>query len=101
MNPVAESNTAHGNSAAYADGYIFEVTSYQTRGGSAVRLKSNDAGATPELAWESDKLNCEHGGYIILDGHIYMNQGVGWSCLELNSGEERWLGRGPEEGSII
>lgn len=49
MNPVAESNTAHGNSAAYADGYIFEVTSYQTRGGSAVRLKLNDVGATPEF----------------------------------------------------
>jgi len=37
---MAESNTAHGNSAAYADGYVFEATSYQTRGGCAVRLKS-------------------------------------------------------------
>jgi outer membrane protein assembly factor BamB len=98
---MAESNTAHGNSAAYADGYVFEATSYQTRGGSAVRLQSNGEGVTAELAWESDKLNCEHGGYIVVDGHIYMNQGVGWSCLELKSGEERWFGRGPGKGSII
>jgi outer membrane protein assembly factor BamB len=98
---LAESLTAHGNSAAYADGYVFEATSYQTRGGSAVRLKSKGAGLTSELAWESDKLNCEHGGYVILDGHIYMNQGVGWSCLDLKTGEERWFGRGPGKGSII
>jgi len=98
---MAESTTAHGNSAGYADGYVFEATSYQTRGGSAVRLKSNGAGLTSELAWESDKLNCEHGGYVIVDGHIYMNQGVGWSCLQLKTGEERWFGRGPGKGSII
>jgi len=98
---MAESNTAHGNSAAYADGYVFEATSYQTRGGSAVRLKSNGVGLTSEVAWESDKLNCEHGGYVVVDGFVYMNQGVGWSCLELKTGEERWFGRGPGKGSII
>jgi outer membrane protein assembly factor BamB len=99
--PMEESNTAHGNSAAYADGYVFEATSYQTRGGSVVRLQSDGAGLTSELAWESEKLNCEHGGYVILDGHIYMNQGAGWSCLDLKTGEERWFGRGPGQGSII
>jgi len=98
---MSESNTAHGNSAAYSDGYVFEATSYQTRGGSAIRLQTNAAGLKSELAWESDKLNCEHGGYVILDSHIYMNQGVGWSCLDLKTGEERWFGRGPGKGSII
>jgi outer membrane protein assembly factor BamB len=98
---LAESLTAHGNSPAYADGHVFEATSYQTRGGSAVRLQSNGERITSELAWESNKLNCGHGGYVIVDGHIYMNQGVGWSCLELASGEERWLGRGPGKGSVI
>ena len=38
---------------------------------------------------------------MIVDGHIYMNQGVGWSCVELKTGEERWFGRGPGKGSII
>lgn len=98
---MAESMTAHGNSAAYADGYVFEATSYQTRGGSAVRLQTNGEGVTSELAWESNKLNCEHGGYVILDGHIYMSQGVGWSCVDLKSGEERWFGRGPGKGAVI
>jgi len=30
-----------------------------------------------------------------------MSQGGGWSCLELKTGEERWLGWGPGKASII
>ena len=50
---MAESTTAHGNSAAYADGYVFEATSYQTRGGFAVAFKPTATGVEAELAWES------------------------------------------------
>ena len=96
-----ETTTAHGNSPVYADGYVFEATSYHTRGGCAVSLKPGPDGVEAELAWESSKLNCEHGGYVTVNGHIYMNQGVGWSCLELKTGEQRWSGRGPGKGSII
>lgn len=38
---------------------------------------------------------------LIVDGFIYMSQGVGWSCLELKTGKERWFGRGPGKGSMI
>jgi outer membrane protein assembly factor BamB len=97
----SESGTAHGNSPAYADGYVFEATAYHTRGGSAVALTSTAGGVNAEVAWEDAKLNCEHGGYVIVDGFIYMNQGGGWSCVELKNGQERWVGRGPGQGSII
>ncbi len=96
-----ETTTAHCNSPAYADGYVFEATSYHTRGGCAVALQPTATGLVAELAWESSKLSCEHGGYVTVDGYVYMNQGVGWSCLELKTGEERWSGRGPGKGSII
>lgn len=96
-----ETTTAHGNSPVYADGYVFEATAYHTRGGCAVSLKPAPNGLEAELAWEKSKLNCEHGGYVVVDGHIYMNQGAGWSCLELKTGKERWSGRGPGKGSII
>lgn len=96
-----ETTTAHGNSPAYADGYVFEATSYHTRGGCAVALSLTESGLVADLAWEDPKLNCEHGGYVVVDGHIYMNQGVGWKCLELKTGDERWFGRGPGKGSII
>jgi outer membrane protein assembly factor BamB len=96
-----ETTTAHGNSPVYADGYVFEATSYHTRGGCAVRLEPATTGLKAGPAWESSKLNCEHGGYVVVDGHIYMNQSNGWSCLELKSGKEKWSGRGPGKGSII
>ncbi len=96
-----ETTTAHGNSPVYAAGYVFEATAYHTRGGCAVTLKPTPDGLEAELAWESSKLNCEHGGYVVVEGHIYMNQGAGWSCLELKTGKERWSGRGPGKGSII
>lgn len=96
-----ETTTAHGNSPAYSDGYVFEATSYHTRGGCAVTLTPVASGVKAELAWESPKLNCEHGGYVIVDGHVYMNQSAGWSCLELKTGKEKWSGRGPGKGSII
>jgi outer membrane protein assembly factor BamB len=96
-----ETTTAHCNSPAYADGYVFEATSYHTRGGCAVELQPTATGLEAEVAWEDSRLNCEHGGYVIVDGYVYMNQGVGWTCLELKTGEERWSGRGPGKGSII
>jgi outer membrane protein assembly factor BamB len=96
-----EGTTAHCNSPAYGDGYVFEATSYHTRGGCAVALQPTATGLKATLAWESSKLNCEHGGYVIIDGYLFMNQGVGWSCVELKTGEERWSGRGPGKGSII
>jgi len=96
-----ETTTAHGNSPAYFDGFVFEATSYHTRGGCAVALKPTENGVEAELAWEDNKLNCEHGGYVIVDGFIYMSQGVGWSCVELKTGKERWFGRGPGKGSML
>ena len=98
---IKESNTAHCNPPVFADGYVFESTSYQTRGGGAVRLKKTPAGIAAEPVWQSNKLNPEHGGYVIVDGHIYSSHGSGWSCLELKTGTQRWSERGPGRGAII
>jgi outer membrane protein assembly factor BamB len=96
-----ETTTAHCNSPVYADGYVFEATSYHTRGGGAVRLKPTGNRIEVEPVWDSSRLNCEHGGYVVLNGSIYMSQGAGWSCIELKTGEERWSGRGPGKGSMV
>ena len=95
-----ETTTAHGNSPVHADGYVFEATAYHTRGGGAVRLKPTATGIEVEPVWDNRKLNCEHGGYVLVDGFIYAPHGVGWICLELKTGKERWFDRGPGKGSI-
>jgi outer membrane protein assembly factor BamB len=96
-----ETTTAHGNSPVYADGYVFEATAYHTRGGGAVRLKPTATGIEVEPVWDNRKLNCEHGGYVLVDGYIYAPHGVGWICIELKTGKERWFARGPGKGSIV
>jgi len=98
---INEGNTAHCNPPVFADGYVFESTSYQTRGGGAVLLKKTPAGIAAEPVWQTNKLNPEHGGYVVVEGHIYTSQGPGWSCLELKTGTERWSERGPGRGAII
>jgi len=96
-----ELRTAHCNSPVYADGYVFEATSYHTRGGGAVALRPKAGGIEAEPAWESRELDCEHGGYVIVDGNIYINARNDWSCVELKTGKILWTGSGPGKGSII
>jgi outer membrane protein assembly factor BamB len=99
--PTPERTTAHCNSPVFAEGLVYEAASYQTRGGATVALKKTTAGIEVEPVWQSNKLNPEHGGYVVVDGHIYTSQGPGWTCIELKTGTERWSDRGPGRGAII
>jgi outer membrane protein assembly factor BamB len=46
-------------------------------------------------------LDSELGGYVVVDGFIYATAGIGWRCVELRTGTDRWSGRGPGKGSVI
>lgn len=96
-----ERTTAHANSPVFADGYVFEATSYETRGGGAVALRKSGSGIEAKPTWEDSRLSCEHGGHVVVDGHVYTSAGSGWTCLDLKTGTERWAGRGPGKGSVI
>ena len=96
-----EGTTAHCNSPVYADGYVFEATSYHTRGGGAVALRPTAGGIEAEPAWDTRELDCEHGGYVLVDGYIYVNARGRWTCVELQTGKILWTGSGPGKGSIV
>jgi outer membrane protein assembly factor BamB len=98
---TTEHFTANVNTPVYADGHVFEATGFQSRGGGAVRLKSTATGVEVEPAWDTRDLDCEHGGYVLVDGCIYANDGKGWSCIELKTGKKRWTGEGPGKGSVM
>ena len=98
---TTEHFTANVNTPVYADGYLFEATGFQSRGGGAVRLKQKTAGIEIEPAWDTRELDCEHGGYVLVDGYIYANDGKGWSCIELKTGKKCWTGEGPGKGSVM
>jgi outer membrane protein assembly factor BamB len=45
-------------------------------------------------------MNCHHGGYVILNGYIYGNNGGGWVCLDLKTGQKKWEAKGVGKGSV-
>jgi len=55
---------------------------------------------TARQAWTTKDMNCHHGGYVIHDGHIYGNDGRGWTCLDLKTGAKKWHDRGVGKGSL-
>ena len=92
----AAGNVANCPTPAYADGYVFWANGYG-RGG--VCMKLNPDGTATE-AWTTHHMDCHHGGYIIDNGFIYGNDGDGWTCLDLKTGQEKWREKGPGKGSI-
>jgi outer membrane protein assembly factor BamB len=52
------------------------------------------------VAWTTRDMNCQHGGYVIHEGHIYGNHGGGWVCLDLKTGAKKWNDRAVGKGSL-
>ena len=98
-NDRASGSTAVCPSPVYSDGYVFGASGYGN-GGACVRLSVSGGRVTAPQAWETSEMNCHHGGYVVVDGHIYGNHSNGWSCLDLRTGERKWNARGVGKGSI-
>lgn len=99
QNDFSARNTANCPTPAYADGYVFWANGYG-RGGVCLKLKADGDGVAAEVAWTTKDMDCHHGGYVIHEGHIYGNDGGGWTCLELTSGDRKWKERAVGKGSL-
>ncbi len=95
-NDFSANNTANCPTPVYSDGYIFWANGYG-RGG--ICLKLGPRGTATE-AWTTRDMVCHHGGYIIDNGYIYGNNGNGWACIELKTGQTKWRDRGVGKGSL-
>ena len=100
QNGFCAGNTANCPSPAYSDGYVFWANGYG-KGGICLKLSSDGRTVRADEAWTTLKMNCHHGGYVILDGCIYGNNGGGLACLDLKTGAVRWEHRGMGKGSIL
>lgn len=93
----------------YHDGHVFAAAAYGA-GGVWLKLYKDANGATDvEEQWLSKKMQNQHGGVIIFDGHLYGahggNEGGALSCLELSTGKVIWderdnPDRGVSKGSV-
>ena len=98
-NNFSAGNTANCPTPAFSDGYVFWANGYG-KGGICIKLDVKDGKVTANEVWRSSDMNCHHGGYIIQNGYIYGNNGNGWACLELKSGEKKWQEQAVGKGSI-
>ena len=98
-NDWSAGNTANCPTPAYADGHVFWSNGYG-KGGVCLRLKKENDSVAVDVAWTTKKLVCHHGGYVIHEGYIYGNHGVGWTCLDLKTGEQQWNERAVGKGSL-
>ena len=96
QNRFAAGNIANCPTPAASDGYVFWANGYG-KGGVCVKLGPDGTAAE---AWTTRDMECHHGGYVIQDGCIYGNNGDGWACLELRTGEKKWTDRGVGKGSL-
>jgi len=98
-NPFSAGNTANCPTPAFADGYVFWANGYG-KGGICIKLDVQDGKITATEAWRTGDMVSHHGGYIIQDGYIYGNNGNGWACLELKSGQKKWQEQAVGKGSL-
>jgi outer membrane protein assembly factor BamB len=98
-NPFSAGNTANCPTPIFSDGYVFWANGYG-KGGICLKLTVNGDEATAQEAWRTGDMVCHHGGYIVHEGYIYGNNGGGWSCLDLKTGERKWGERGVGKGSV-
>ena len=95
-NPFAANNVANCPTPAYSDGYVFWANGYG-KGGVCMKL---GRGGSASQAWTTPDMVCHHGGYVIHEGYIYGNNGDGWACLDLRTGQKKWGERAVGKGSL-
>jgi outer membrane protein assembly factor BamB len=79
----------HAVSPVYQDGRIYITSGYEGDRGEMLEL-SPDGGSVTSI-WRDRKLDCHHGGVIVLDGYVYgasdKNMKNKWVCLDLKTGK--------------
>lgn len=90
------------NRPVFYDGIV--IVASRSSGARALRLRVAGNQVAVEQAWTSDLLEPQHGGMLLLDGHIYgacRQARLGpWVCLEAASGKRLYAKEGVGTGSL-
>lgn len=90
----------HAVTPVYGNGLVYFSGGYGS-GGGALELSADGAAVT--LKWEDKKLDCQHHGVVLVDGHLYgtghkNNQLV---CLEMATGKVMWQSKDVKQGGAV
>jgi outer membrane protein assembly factor BamB len=90
-------NTANCSSPVYHDGKILYSSDYGT-GCALLELKPD--GSASEIYFNKN-LKSHHGGYVLVNGHVYGCDSGVWVCMEWETGNIKWKERGVGKGSLV
>ncbi len=85
----------------YHDGQV--LISTRTTGTVMLKIDVDGPEASVRELWRSDELDNQHGGVILLDGHVYgschIRNRASWVCLNWKTGEPTYVEKGVGKGS--
>lgn len=90
--------TANCSTPIYHDGYVFAASAYNTGGGLAELVKTDDRFEAKQIYFEK-KMQNHHGGMVLIDGTIYGDGSGSLRCLDFKTGKNGWSER-TGKGSI-
>jgi outer membrane protein assembly factor BamB len=95
---AAPGNRPACSDALFSQGRVFGASGY-SNGGGQVELSVSEGQVVATEAWDTKEMDNQHGGTVLVDGHIYGNHRAGWSCLDFATGEQKWYAPGVGKGS--
>jgi len=85
----------------YHDGHV--LISTRTVGTVMLKIDVDGQKASVREVWRSDELDNQHGGVILLDGHVHgschIRNRASWVCLNWKTGEPTYVEKGVGKGS--
>ncbi len=90
------------SSPLYHDGRVFIST--RTTGSVMFEIHVDGNKASVESVWRTKELDNQHGGVVLVDGHLYgacliSNHG-NWSCIDWKTGQMTYTEKGVGRGSL-
>ncbi|MCH5373678.1 MAG: DUF4388 domain-containing protein, partial [Planctomycetes bacterium] len=88
----------------FHEGRLFVSTGYGGTGSRLLKLNVRGKNVTVDRVWESNELDNQHGGVLLVDGYLYgaadrYNNGK-WICLAWADGAKQWEERAVGKGSL-
>ena len=86
----------------YHDGHVFIST--RTVGSELLKINVNGDGASLTPVWKNEQFDNQHGGVILLDGHLYgschVTNDARWVCVDWLTGRQLWAQWPKNKGSL-
>jgi outer membrane protein assembly factor BamB len=88
----------------FHEGRVFVSTGYGGTGARMLQLNVQGTDVSVERVWESNELDNQHGGVLLVDGYLYGSahqfSNRRWVCLDWETGESQWAERAIGQGSL-